>query len=127
MIEDRLNHLGMEYAQAARLADVSVETLAKIRRGVRARPKTYRRIERVLGWSVGACDVVIAGGTPQLQDDGQTQRRSLPIFDDPIEQAVWDIDAPEDVRLYFIGAYRLRDQLQPLVDAWRRQQNEEIA
>ncbi|MER7814044.1 hypothetical protein [Streptomyces sp. NPDC096153] len=64
VVEQRIKELGLEYSWVAREADFSVETLSKIRKGVRVRGATYRRLERVLRWAADSADAVMAGGEP---------------------------------------------------------------
>lgn len=70
-IERRIAMLGLEYAEVARLGDFSDETLAKIRKGQRARSSTYRGLERALRWSAGSIQAILAGGEPTPLDTDQ--------------------------------------------------------
>lgn len=60
-IEERISDLGMEYQEVARRAGFSIETLAKIRQGKRARPTTLRKLETALNWPPGYTDSLMSG------------------------------------------------------------------
>ncbi|MFF5004650.1 hypothetical protein ACFY3G_17685 [Streptomyces phaeochromogenes] len=63
-VERRITELALEYAEVARLAEISDETLSKIRKGQKARGSTYRKLERALRWQQGSVAEILAGGQP---------------------------------------------------------------
>lgn len=63
-IESRIAELALEYAEVCRLAEISDETLIKIRKGHRARGSTYRKLERALRWQQDSIAAILAGGEP---------------------------------------------------------------
>lgn len=63
-VERRISELGLEYAAVARTAGFSDETLSKIRKGIKARAATYRKLERALRWEAGSVQAVLDGGAP---------------------------------------------------------------
>lgn len=104
-IEDRISELGMEYQEVARRSGFSVETLAKIRQGKRARPTTLRKLEAALNWPTGYTDrllsgdpltppegplLVPAGGAP-LPEQGEPDQyiKGAPPLDAGEELKVW--------------------------------------
>lgn len=69
-IERRIAALALEYAEVCRRAEISDETLGKIRKGMRARGSTYRKLERALEWEQGSIAAILEGGEPTARDDG---------------------------------------------------------
>jgi transcriptional regulator with XRE-family HTH domain len=63
-IERRIAELALEYAEVCRRAEISDETLIKIRKGAKARSSTYRKLERALQWEHGSVAAILAGGEP---------------------------------------------------------------
>lgn len=63
-LERRIAELALEYAEVCRRAEISDETLMKIRKGHRARSATYRKLERALEWQQGSIASVLSGGDP---------------------------------------------------------------
>ncbi|MFF8034879.1 hypothetical protein [Streptomyces sp. NPDC016626] len=63
-IEQRIAALALEYAEVCRRADISDETLGKIRKGMRARGSTYLKLERALEWEQGSVAAILEGGEP---------------------------------------------------------------
>lgn len=82
-IEQRIEALALEYAEVCRRADISDETLGKIRKGMKARSATYLKLERALQWAQGSIAAILAGGEPtplevsEPQPPQQSQRPSL--------------------------------------------------
>ncbi|MFF2331918.1 MULTISPECIES: hypothetical protein [unclassified Streptomyces] len=69
-VEAFISTEGMQFTDVAERADFSIETLAKIRKGVKVSAVSYRKLERALGWAAGSVDAVRAGGTPTLEVPG---------------------------------------------------------
>ena len=67
-IERRIAELALEYAEVCRRAEISDETLIKIRKGIKARSSTYRKLERALQWEQGSVAAILAGGEPTQVD-----------------------------------------------------------
>lgn len=63
-IERRIAELALEYAEVCRRAEISDETLIKIRKGIKARSSTYRKLERALQWEQGSIAAILAGSEP---------------------------------------------------------------
>lgn len=63
-VERRIAELVLEYAEVCRRAEISDETLIKIRKGLNARASTYRKLERALQWQQGSIGRILAGGEP---------------------------------------------------------------
>ncbi|MGW1039365.1 hypothetical protein [Streptomyces sp. NPDC002547] len=63
-IEHRITELALEYAEVCRRAEISDETLGKIRKGMNARGSTYLKLERALDWAQGSVAAILAGGEP---------------------------------------------------------------
>lgn len=63
-VEQRITELGMEYTAVWKAAGFSDETLLKIRRGVRVRPTTHRKLEIALQWERGSVKAILDGGEP---------------------------------------------------------------
>ena len=65
-IEHRIAALALEYAEVCRRAEISDETLGKIRKGMKARGSTYLKLERALEWEQGSIAAILDGGEPIL-------------------------------------------------------------
>lgn len=63
-IEHRITALALEYAEVCRRAEISDETLGKIRKGMKARSSTYHKLERALEWVQGSIAAILDGGEP---------------------------------------------------------------
>ncbi|MGW4106662.1 hypothetical protein [Streptomyces sp. NPDC004976] len=66
-IERRIAALALEYTEVCRRADISDETLGKIRKGMKARGSTYLKLERALEWEQGSIAAILEGGEPTLR------------------------------------------------------------
>jgi transcriptional regulator with XRE-family HTH domain len=65
LIRARRRDLGLyTVVDAARRADISRDTLAKVEAGERAKPVTYRKLEQALDWAPGSIDRILDGGDP---------------------------------------------------------------
>jgi hypothetical protein len=73
-IERRIAALALEYAEVCRRADISDETLGKIRKGMKARGSTYLKLERALEWAQGSIAAILEGGEPTPRDDAEPAR-----------------------------------------------------
>ncbi|MFE6223299.1 helix-turn-helix domain-containing protein [Streptomyces sp. NPDC057854] len=112
-VDRYISEQGWQYIDVAGRAGISDETLAKIRKGVRVRASTYRRLERALGWAPGAADDVQEGGEPTLLRAAEEQPADADEPLDPQAAAVLAIleGLPERVREQV--RRRLGDQLPP--------------
>ncbi|MFD9445475.1 hypothetical protein ACFWBR_42480 [Streptomyces sp. NPDC060006] len=63
-LERRIAELALEYAEVCRRAEISDETLIKIRKGHKPRGSTYRKLERALEWQQGSIAAILAGEEP---------------------------------------------------------------
>jgi transcriptional regulator with XRE-family HTH domain len=75
-IERRITELALEYAEVCRRAGISDETLGKIRKGVRARGSTYRKLERALDWQEGSIAAILDGREPDAIEAHASQGRT---------------------------------------------------
>lgn len=73
-IERRITELALEYAEVCRRAGISDETLMKIRKGVRARGSTYRKLEQALRWEQGGIAVILGGGEPAPMESQKAEQ-----------------------------------------------------
>jgi transposase-like protein len=104
--------LGKQLTDIAAEAGVSDQTLYKWRQGQRVRPKNDRAISAAFGWEAGAQQAILNGEEPAPLEAPLTAAPAATTFDDPREQAIWQLPAlTEDERVYLIGALRQRDQL----------------
>lgn len=53
---------------AAEAGGITKDTWQRIEEGQPARPRSYRGVERALGWAAGNCLVIAEGGEPVLVD-----------------------------------------------------------
>ncbi|MBB5431403.1 helix-turn-helix domain-containing protein [Nocardiopsis composta] len=105
-VEDRIDELGLEYVEVAARAGISVETLAKVRRGEKVRDTTLRKIEQALGWPRGHMEQVLSekGADPlaapaERADEEEVDAKGLlregerltrlPSGDDEWEYTLW--------------------------------------
>lgn len=63
-VERRITELALEYAEVCRLAGISDQTLIGIRKGLKSRGTTYRKLEGALQWEQGSIAAILAGGEP---------------------------------------------------------------
>ncbi|MFE6379197.1 helix-turn-helix domain-containing protein [Streptomyces roseolus] len=111
-VDRYISERGWQYIDVAGRAGISDETLSKIRKGIRVRPSTYRRLERALGWAPNAADDVQAGGEPALVEvEEQRPATDEPL--DPQAEAVLAILAGLPPRVREQVRQRLGDQLPP--------------
>jgi transcriptional regulator with XRE-family HTH domain len=68
-LDDARQELGVKWVELARMADISVQTLLRYRKGEQRTPDTTRAIERALHWERGSIDNIRAGGRPTNPDD----------------------------------------------------------
>jgi hypothetical protein len=119
-VERRIDELALEYAEVSRRADISDETLIKIRKGMKARGSTYRKLERALHWRQGSMAAILAGGEPSVPDvDMATRRRT----DERVEELQAELQAelvkmsPEDRERWL--AEMAQEEVERL-ERWRR-------
>ncbi|WP_432116705.1 helix-turn-helix domain-containing protein [Streptomyces sp. S1] len=108
-----ISERGWQYIDVAGRAGISDETLAKIRKGVRVRPSTYRRLEQALGWAPNATVDVEAGRAPTLVDVEKERPLAPDEPLDPQAEAVLAILAGLPPRVREQVRRRLGDQLPP--------------
>ena len=58
--------LGLARLKAASEADISKDTWKRVEDGLPVRELSYAAIDPVLGWAVGSCDAIRAGGEPTI-------------------------------------------------------------
>ncbi|MFI9005073.1 hypothetical protein [Streptomyces sp. NPDC053541] len=112
-VEQRISEAGMQFTEVAERADFSIETLAKIRKGVRVSPTTYRKLEIALGWARGGVNLAREGGTPTLEVPASTSPAAPTEEVDPQASAILTIleGLPERVQRQVLR--RLGDRLPP--------------
>ncbi|MBB4987460.1 hypothetical protein [Streptomyces nymphaeiformis] len=113
-VENYIAAQGMQFTEVAERADFSIETLAKIRKGVRVSPVTYRKLERALGWTVRSADDVMAGGEPTVETAAPIP--AAPPQDEPIDPqaaAILTILDSLPVRVQAEVLRRLGDRIPP--------------
>ena len=87
-IEQRIAALALEYAEVCRRADISDETLGKIRKGMRARSSTYLKLERALEWEQNSIAAILDGGEPTLRaEDAGRQPGAGPTLPQELQLA----------------------------------------
>lgn len=82
-IEAHIREHGLEYAQVAAKAGITVPTLAKARRGERIRITNLRRVGIALGWAPEGLDQAARGEPPSLlppAPPGEAIPEDLPPF-----------------------------------------------
>ncbi|MER7874866.1 hypothetical protein ABTY63_15085 [Streptomyces solisilvae] len=62
--ERRIADLGLQYAEVARAAGFSDQTLIAIRNSAKVRPTTHRKLEKALRWAPGSVQAILNGGEP---------------------------------------------------------------
>lgn len=67
-VERRIAELGLQYAEVARAAGFSDQTLISVRNGTKVRSTTYRKLERALYWSPESVQTILDGGEPTPLD-----------------------------------------------------------
>lgn len=65
-VKQRRLALGLARLKAAREASISKDTWKRVEEGKPVREMTYAAIDPVLGWAVGSCDSIRAGGSPTV-------------------------------------------------------------
>jgi DNA-binding XRE family transcriptional regulator len=63
-VKERRFTLGLARTRAAELAGISKETWKRVEDGDPVREMNYAKIDQALGWAVGSCVAVKAGGSP---------------------------------------------------------------
>jgi transcriptional regulator with XRE-family HTH domain len=114
IVERFISEQGMQYNEVAERADFSIETLSKIRQGIRVRPVTYRKLERALGWAPGSAATVQAGGQFEVETPPSAEPApAVPV--DPQAAAILTIleGLPERVQREVLA--RLGERLPPEV------------
>lgn len=83
LIDNHIIASGEEYRLVAQRANISVETLAKARRGEKINTRSLTRIETALGWEQGTASHILAGGNPPPRREACAPSRSQhPTEDD---------------------------------------------
>src|SRR5699024_11470118 len=76
LIDNHIIASGEEYRLVAQRANISVETLAKARRGEKINTRSLTRIETALGWEQGTASHILAGGNPPPRSESCSPSRS---------------------------------------------------
>lgn len=106
----REEDLDIGIAEACRRGGVGPATWVKIEAGEQLSDKmatrVYARVDRALGWAVGSCRAILAGGQATLVEQ---QTTIPPRLRKAFEQILADPAAPESVKV------AIRTQLYPAV------------
>ncbi|MFE6816045.1 hypothetical protein [Streptomyces sp. NPDC057677] len=104
----------LQFTEVAERGGFSIETLAKIRRGVRVSSVTYRKLERALGWAAGSVAAAAAGGEPTVEA-APPSPASVPAEEplDPQAAAILTILDGLPVRVQAEVLRRLGDRIPP--------------
>jgi transcriptional regulator with XRE-family HTH domain len=73
LVAQRRVQLGMNKIDVARAAVVTITTYGNVERGESVRDVTYGKIEPVLGWAIGSCNEILAGGEPTLVEPSSAE------------------------------------------------------
>lgn len=60
----RRHQLGLARKKAAESVGMSKDTWKRVEEGNPVRAMNYSRIDGVLGWAIGSCDLIASGGDP---------------------------------------------------------------
>lgn len=105
-MEERRLDLDMRWADVARLAKVTTETLRQARQGEgEIRPTTRRGIERALLWEAGSVKAILAGGEPTAEAPIRVTRELPPAVPDQREELRRLIDRVPDPDLGRVHGY----------------------
>ncbi|MBC2903210.1 helix-turn-helix domain-containing protein [Streptomyces cupreus] len=75
---------------AARAAGISKDTWQRVEEGEEVRESTYAKIDRVLGWAVGSCILIAAGGEPVLADEAPAAAAVAPrLSEEDVREAAY--------------------------------------
>ncbi len=106
LLEDRRLDLDMDWTEIAEGAGISTETLRQIRFGSGGSARTFRNIEKVVGWARGSIANTLDGGEPVIDESGPAvlrlrtvSPRQLPPDPRPVGLGLDALatDLPEDV------------------------------
>lgn len=98
--------LGLARTKAADEAGMSKDTWKRVEEGNPVRSMNYAKIDRVLGWATGSCEIIAAGGNPVRAADSHVAPgvtiadgvdRAL-VVQQVVESAsvgITDLDAPQ--------------------------------
>lgn len=130
LIRARRRDLGLyTVVDAARRADISRDTLAKVEAGERAKPVTYRKLEQALEWAPGSIDRVLDGGEPTLvrrqsqHDPAAEMERGPRLADETIALLRQLTTENAELRAQVEEVEELRSELQELRDEINRLRN----
>jgi hypothetical protein len=97
LIDDHILASGKGYRTVAKEAGISIETLAKVRRGEKVSARTLRRTELAIGWAAGASEHILAGTTPPANtEEGPVMvpRGSRPAIEEGTPELSIQSEAP---------------------------------
>ncbi|WP_030670576.1 hypothetical protein [Streptomyces rimosus] len=66
LVRERRVELRITKIEAARAAETTVTTYAKVEAGEAVRDVTYSKVDHALGWASGSCRDILNGGEPTL-------------------------------------------------------------
>lgn len=64
---------------AAEAAGITRNTWKRVEEGMEVRESTYAKVDKALGWSIGSCLAIAAGGNPVLVDGGPAAEAPEPV------------------------------------------------
>jgi transcriptional regulator with XRE-family HTH domain len=80
-MDQRRQELGLSWDDVAARADISRQTLLRIRKGENSFQRTIRNLESVLFWAHGSIHRIDNGGSPIEEVRGQAGTIDLPALD----------------------------------------------
>ncbi|MFJ3037781.1 helix-turn-helix domain-containing protein [Streptomyces tendae] len=76
---------------AAEAAGITRNTWKRVETGDEVRESTYAKIDTALGWAIGSCILITAGGNPVLADNGPIEGApTVPISGEDARRAVFE-------------------------------------
>ena len=129
LIRARRRDLGLyTVVDAARRADISRDTLAKVEAGEKAKPVTYRKLEQALEWTPGSIDRILDGGEPTLvrppAHDPRPEPQHRPVLAEETVALIRQLTLENaELRAQVGEVEELRSELQELRDEINRLRN----
>lgn len=70
-VKGRRFALGLARTRAAELAGISKDTWKRVEEGAPVREMNYAKVDQALGWAVGSCVSIKAGGSPTVVEQSK--------------------------------------------------------
>ena len=100
-VRTRRSELGLSVDNAARASGMSPVTWGRVEKGSPVRTLSYRGIERVLGWSAGSAEAILAGGEPTpsgQESEPPSQQDDQTVMRDPLVVRILSSPLPDDTK-----------------------------